>query len=686
MAMAESKCLYEILGIDPTSGLDEIRSAYRRLALKWHPDKIQQSGASPEACQEATIHFQEIGRAYEVLADPAERAWYDSHRSQILSSAASPSGAPADFDINLWPYFSSSVFSGYGDTDQGFYAVYGDVFKRLHQQENAFARAYGVRSVVDAPELGNVGTPYSQVSKFYNHWLGFGTVKDFSWCDEYKTTLAPNRKVRRLIEEENKKVRSKARKEFNDVVRRLAAFVKKRDKRVLERQLEVQRLEKEKEEMLKLKRLKAKEEKILKAKLYEEAEWTKVSNAEQDRDDTDASDVDDSIGSYDWRKKEAKTNSEKDKQEEYFCIICNKKFKSDKQWRNHERSKKHVERAASLKESFGDDYEIIEERSLSSSGERANDENLAGLPRKGNYEEDDNVVLGSMTPQIAEMHLNETTVLKAGSNVTGPKDSTGHMDVSSTVECTSSDEEVEDDEASSLLAMLNSYTTRQHRSSSDTPGSDKAEEVDRVKSDEEGDAEIVEALLTSSSNRQPEDEEDQTSDSFDIDASVPNEDFIDITGENNEDIVCDLNKRKSKARIRMERRQAESLGRHARLAENLSFEKEADQMILNCEALGINGEVHELSNEVEPPLTSVSSVTEPSKKLENRNRMTEVNKAPIFATLQKDQARKPTKGKKSKGSSKDARNTCETCGEDFESRNQLFKHISVTFHSVPKGN
>ena len=64
------------------------------------------------------------------------------------------------------------------------------------------------------------------------------------------------------MEEENKKIRSKARKEFNEAIRRLAAFVKKRDKRVLERQLEVQKLEKKKEEMLKLKRKKEEEEKL----------------------------------------------------------------------------------------------------------------------------------------------------------------------------------------------------------------------------------------------------------------------------------------------------------------------------------------------------------------------------------------------------------------------------------------
>lgn len=215
--MATQRCLYEILGLETTASNEEIRSAYRKLALKWHPDKIQQTGASAEACQEATIQFQEIGRAYEVLGDPSERSWYDSHRTQILSSSSSSSSS-SDYDFNPWPFFFASAFMGYGDTGKGFFAVYGDLFTKLHQQEMGFARAHGVRPPFDPPDMGNLSTPYPQVQKFYNHWLGFSIVKDFAWCDEFKASAGPNRKLRRLMEEENKKIRSKERKEFNEAI------------------------------------------------------------------------------------------------------------------------------------------------------------------------------------------------------------------------------------------------------------------------------------------------------------------------------------------------------------------------------------------------------------------------------------------------------------------------------------
>lgn len=263
------ECLYDTLGVDKGVNPDALKIAYRKQAMKWHPDKIQQSGASPESYQEATVKFQQISRAYEVLSDPVERAWYDSHRSAILSSASSSANAtPGEFDLNVWPFFSPSAFSGYSESGCGFYAVYGELFKKVHLQEQMFARVYGSGDIRDSPTLGGRDTPYSNVSTFYNYWQGFSTVKDFGWCDEYDILQAPNRKVRRLMEEENKKIRKRERREFNDSVRQLAAFVKKRDKRVIEKQLELQRIQKEKEQLRKQRQQQLEKEKQAKVPSY----------------------------------------------------------------------------------------------------------------------------------------------------------------------------------------------------------------------------------------------------------------------------------------------------------------------------------------------------------------------------------------------------------------------------------
>lgn len=67
--MATTKDLYDILGVKKTATAAEIKSAYRKLALKWHPDRNKE--------KEAEQKFKEIGEAYEILSDPQKRTRYD---------------------------------------------------------------------------------------------------------------------------------------------------------------------------------------------------------------------------------------------------------------------------------------------------------------------------------------------------------------------------------------------------------------------------------------------------------------------------------------------------------------------------------------------------------------------------------------------------------------------------------
>uniref|UniRef100_A0A0D6R2H5 J domain-containing protein n=1 Tax=Araucaria cunninghamii TaxID=56994 RepID=A0A0D6R2H5_ARACU len=66
---------YEILGVKKESSDAEIRSAYRKLAMKWHPDKWSKDASSAE---QAKIRFQQIQEAYSVLSDDTKRAMYDA--------------------------------------------------------------------------------------------------------------------------------------------------------------------------------------------------------------------------------------------------------------------------------------------------------------------------------------------------------------------------------------------------------------------------------------------------------------------------------------------------------------------------------------------------------------------------------------------------------------------------------
>ncbi|KAK8958494.1 Chaperone protein dnaJ 15 [Platanthera guangdongensis] len=336
----QKRCLYEVLGVSRDSSQEEIRSSYRRLALQLHPDKLAQSGASGGA--DATAAFQELLHAYEVLSDPKERAWYDSHRSQILFS--DPSSASKSrtsfFGVDLFSFFSTSVYSGYTDSRKGFFKVYGDVFAKIYAHELHFAEKLGFPSddVAPAPQIGNLDSPYSQVTAFYSYWLGYSTVMDFTWVDEYDSFAGPNRKARRLMEEENKKARKKAKREHNDTVRGLAAFVKKRDKRVLDMQMK-KKMEEEKRLADEKERKKEEERRRKeKAMMYQESEWVKNDEENEMIWDEDEEDK---------RKKKGEV--------ELYCVACNKKFKSDKQWKNHEQSKKHGEKVAELRSTFDEE-------------------------------------------------------------------------------------------------------------------------------------------------------------------------------------------------------------------------------------------------------------------------------------------------------------------------------------------
>ncbi|XP_058091771.1 uncharacterized protein LOC131237794 isoform X2 [Magnolia sinica] len=66
---------YNVLSVDRNSSVSEIRSAYRKLAMKWHPDRWT---TMPSFIEEAKRRFQQIKEAYEVLSDERKRRVYDA--------------------------------------------------------------------------------------------------------------------------------------------------------------------------------------------------------------------------------------------------------------------------------------------------------------------------------------------------------------------------------------------------------------------------------------------------------------------------------------------------------------------------------------------------------------------------------------------------------------------------------
>lgn len=69
--MSAKRDYYEVLGVSKTSSSDEVKQQYRKLALKFHPDRNKSS--------EAGEHFKEISEAYAVISDPEKKQVYDQH-------------------------------------------------------------------------------------------------------------------------------------------------------------------------------------------------------------------------------------------------------------------------------------------------------------------------------------------------------------------------------------------------------------------------------------------------------------------------------------------------------------------------------------------------------------------------------------------------------------------------------
>jgi len=111
--MSEKRDYYEVLGVQRQATEDEIKKAYRKLALKHHPDRNPGD-------KSAEVRFKEAAEAYGILSDPQKRAQYD----QFGHAAFGPGG---QFDGQRFTNMED-IFSAFGDIFGG--GMFGDVFGR----------------------------------------------------------------------------------------------------------------------------------------------------------------------------------------------------------------------------------------------------------------------------------------------------------------------------------------------------------------------------------------------------------------------------------------------------------------------------------------------------------------------------------------------------------------------------
>jgi curved DNA-binding protein len=182
----EYKDYYKILGVDKKASQDEIKKAYRKLAVKYHPDKNQGS-------KEAEERFKEIAEAYEVLGDIEKRNKYDS------------------LGVNWKNFQSGKSYSG------------GNPFENFN---------FGNAGTFVEMDMDDFMSGNNQFSDFFNAFFGSGrrtkssnfgggSWRNFQQTADYETTLEITLEeayhgTSRIIQLENEKIRIKIKPGITD--------------------------------------------------------------------------------------------------------------------------------------------------------------------------------------------------------------------------------------------------------------------------------------------------------------------------------------------------------------------------------------------------------------------------------------------------------------------------------------
>ena len=342
----------------------------------------------------------------------------------------------------------------FSDSPNGFYGFVREAFEQLAREEQ-HAADYEGASIPDYPSFGHKDDEYDDVVRdFYAVWNGFATVKTFSWMDKYRPSDAPDRRVRRAIEKENKKYREEGIREFNEAVRALLAFVRKRDPRYTPNTQSPEEAARAQRAASKAKAAKARAANAAKLMEQEDAvpEWAKARAPDEVEEET-----------------------EEESEEEHFeCVACHKTFKSERQYDAHEKSKKHQKAVYALKRKMQKDN-----AKLNLGEEVTNSGVITPVSANGEEEDDASGMDGSvedLADKVEDVELKNDSTDPDEEQTDDPDSadeettqSKSHTDRTTLSPYTSSEEDEDDDEyapRSKIEARLNdpldSKTTDEH--------------------------------------------------------------------------------------------------------------------------------------------------------------------------------------------------------------------------------
>jgi len=161
--MTTKKDLYEVLGVSRNSSTEEIKKAYRKLALQYHPDKNPDDKTAEEK-------FKEVAEAYAILSDPEKRSRYDRYGHTATTGAGDFGGFSNIEDI----------FSAFGDIFGG---GFGDLFgggRRRHRRREDRGSDLQIRLRITLEETATGVTKKIKVKKYVtcSTCSGTGSARD----------------------------------------------------------------------------------------------------------------------------------------------------------------------------------------------------------------------------------------------------------------------------------------------------------------------------------------------------------------------------------------------------------------------------------------------------------------------------------------------------------------------------
>lgn len=121
-----NKDYYKLLGVEKSASAEELKKAYRKLALQYHPDRNK--------TKEAEEKFKEINQAYEVLGDPQKRAQYDQFGAGAFENGGGAGGPFGGFGGGFrqqGPFTYTYSTGGDGGFDFGGFSDPFDIFEQF---------------------------------------------------------------------------------------------------------------------------------------------------------------------------------------------------------------------------------------------------------------------------------------------------------------------------------------------------------------------------------------------------------------------------------------------------------------------------------------------------------------------------------------------------------------------------